>query len=364
MVWCWQLPDWPKFKYDIHALNDYEKTFHHNAGRLTGAIHHLEKENTDILKVELLVQEALSTSSIEGEILNRDSVQSSIRKHLNLKTDGRRVPPNAAGISEMMVDLYLNFSMPLNHTQLYRWHAMLMNGRRDIESIGTYRSHKEPMQIISGNLTNPTIFYEAPPSERIKKEMNSFVKWYEINLINKEMPTLLLAGIAHIYFEMIHPFEDGNGRIGRALVEKVISQRLKSPALNSLAKVIEKNKKEYYQSIYQCNTSLDLQSYLEYFCKIIIDAQNYTYDLVHFLILKSKYFYRFQYKLNERQAKVLLRILDEGIEGFKGGLNAQKYQAISGASPATTTRDLQELVDLKALKRTGELKGTRYWPIL
>ena len=360
MKWVWQNKNWPNFEFDANKTVAFETIFVQNSGKIIGAIEHLAKDNTDILKVELLSQEAISTSNIEGEILNRDSVQSSIRKHLGLKTDFKKIPANAAGVSEMMVEVYLNFDKPLTHDTLFEWHKMLMNGRRDVASIGNYRQHEEPMQIVSGNFNNSKIFYEAPPSENIMLEMERFLMWYNEKLSDNSYSTLIFAAVTHLFFEMIHPFEDGNGRIGRALVEKAISQRLKTPSLNSFASVIDKEKKEYYNAIQGCNTSLNINKYLQYFANLILKSQEYSIKVVSFLIFKTKFIMKFNSLINERQEKVLARIFEQGIEGFKGGLSAGNYKTITGTSNATATRDLLELLQMNALIKTGELKSTRY----
>jgi Fic family protein len=361
MEWVWQNKKWPIFEFDGNNIADFERKFIQNSGRMMGTIQHLEVNNLEILKIELLSQEAISTSIIEGEILNRDSVQSSIRRHLGLKSDYRKVPPNASGVSEMMVNLYLNYNVTLTHETLFEWHKMLMNGRRDVEIIGGYRQHTEPMQIISGNYNTPKIFYEAPPSSKVFSEMDRFLQWFNQKLLDNSLPTLIFAGIAHLYFEMIHPFEDGNGRLGRALVEKAISLRLQSPALNSLSKVIDQEKKEYYAAIQTCNNQLNINDYLKYFSELVLKSQDYSYKMVNFLIFKTKFYSKFQNVLNARQEKVISRIFDEGLEGFKGGLSAGNYKTITSASNATTTRDLQGLLELNAITKTGELKHTRYF---
>lgn len=362
MQWIWQDKNFPNFEFDASLFVAFEKEFIRNTGIIIGVLSHLEKDNIENLKIEILTQEAVSTSNIEGEILKRESVQSSIRKHLGLKTDNRRVQPNEAGIAEMMVDVYLNFEQPLTHQILFQWHQMLMNGRRDIETIGNYRTHTEPMQIVSGNLSAPKVFYEAPPSAQVAELMHDFINWYNAQTTaQKGISTIVLAGITHLYFEILHPFEDGNGRIGRALVEKVISQRMHAPALNSFAKIIDARKKEYYDALQSCNHTLNINKWLNFFSKTLLDSQQYTIKLVNFMVAKSKFFIKYNAHLNERQTKVLVRVFEEGIEGFKGGLSAANYQAISGTSPATATRDLQELVHLNALIKTGELKHTRYF---
>jgi Fic family protein len=362
MQWIWQDKNFPQFAYDPSLFVQFEQEFHKNSGVIIGVLKHLDIDNVENLRIEILTQEAVSTSNIEGELLKRESVQSSIRKHLGLKTDNRKVQPNEAGISEMMVDVYLNFDKPLTHQTFFLWHEMLMNGRRDIDAIGNYRIHPEPMQIVSGNLSAPTLFYEAPPSEQVFKLMDGFIDWYNAHIATKNaLSPLILAGIAHLYFEIIHPFEDGNGRIGRALVEKVISQKMQAPALNSFAKVIESRKKEYYDALQSCNHSLTINKWLQFFSKTLLDSQQYTIKLVDFLVAKSKFFLRYNEQLNKRQLKVLLRVFEEGIEGFKGGLSAANYKTITSASAATVTRDLQELLQINALYKTGELKHTRYF---
>lgn len=362
MQWIWQDKNFPNFEYEPSLFLEFEQEFYRNSGIIIGVLSHLDDDNLEYLKIEILTQEAVSTSIIEGEILKRESVQSSIRKHLGLKADTRKVQPNEAGISEMMVDLYLNFDKTLTHKTLFQWHEMLMNGRRDLEIIGNYRQHPEPMQIVSGNLSAPKIFYEAPPSEQVFKAMEGFINWYNThNSSPNTLSILVSAGITHLYFEIIHPFEDGNGRIGRALVEKVISQKIKAPALNSFAKIIESRKKEYYDALQSCNYDLNINKWLQFFSKALLDSQQYTIRLVSFLVAKSKFLIQYDDQLNERQLKVLLRVFEEGIEGFKGGLSASNYKTISGTSSATVTRDLQELVNMKALNKRGELKHTRYF---
>ncbi|MCP9768552.1 Fic family protein [Lacihabitans sp. LS3-19] len=361
MQWIWENKNWPNFEYDSSKLVELENEFLQNSGKIIGIISHIQPNDIENLKIEILTQEAVSSSGIEGEILQRESVQSSIRKHLGLKTDYIKIPANAAGVSEMMVDVHLKFDQTLAHQTFFEWHKMLMNGRRDIEVIGNYRQHIEPMQIVSGNLNAPKVYYEAPPSAVVKSEMEQFINWYLENISNSEKYSFIeFVGIAHLVFEIIHPFEDGNGRLGRALVEKAISQKLKTPTLNSFSKVIELNKKEYYEALQSSNFSLNIDKWLLFFGKKILESQEYTIKLIEFIIAKTKFFIKFNSSLNERQLKVLLRVFEEGIVGFKGGLSAANYKTICGTSSATATRDLQELVSINALTKTGELKHTRY----
>lgn len=361
MKWVWQLASWPEYIFDANFNKENEDHFLNHAGILKGSLKHLNTDDHQSIQIELLIQEAINTSKIEGEILQRDSVQSSIRKHLGLHTGQKKFEPKAFGISEMMVDLYHHFDQSLNHHTLFTWHTMLCNGRRDIDRIGSYRTHREPMQIVSSNLKDPKLFYEAPPSNKVHHEMENYLHWFNDKVINPQWPALTFASLAHLYFEQIHPFEDGNGRIGRALAEKAISMRLGYPSLSSCSTIIESHRKMYYNEIQQCNHSLNTNSWINYFSNVITQGQQYSIDLVDFVIFKTKFFQRNSGMMNDRQKKVIHRIFDAGPSGFEGGLSAANYKAIAKTSTATTTRDLAELLELGMIERRGQLKGSRYY---
>jgi Fic family protein len=363
MTWNWQCKDWPDFIYDASELEQFEHSFSHKAGIMHGSMKHISEDDKEALTISLISDEALKTSEIEGELLNRDSLQSSIRKHFGLKTDNRRVSPAEQGISEMMVDLYKSSTSELSHAQLFKWHEMLTNGRRDLKNIVAYRSHSEPMQIVSGDFLDPTVHYEAPPSEAVQKEMDQFVRWFNSTAQGEpqEIPALVRAGMAHIHFESVHPFEDGNGRIGRAVSGKALSQSLGRPTLIAIAQLIEQKRKAYYAALQSGSKGLDVNEWLHFFCDIVLKAQDYTQSMIDFLIEKGKFYERYSSKLNDRQAKAIERMFREGVGGFKGGLSAENYIGITGAARATATRDLQSLVECGALIKSGELKYTRYF---
>lgn len=364
MAWNWQHKNWPNFTYDTLALASYERQFLQQIGFMQGSIQHLSSDDEERLRITLIRDEAYKTTEIEGEILNRDSLQSSIRKHFGLKTDNRKASPAEYGIAEMLVDLYKNYEEPLTHKKLTLWHKMLTNGRRDLSDIGCYRTHKEPMQIISGSYHDPKIHFVAPPSDQVPHEMSEFIEWFNQNNRHHSdggLPILVRAGIAHIYFESIHPFEDGNGRIGRAISEKILSQGLKGPTLIALAQSIERSKKRYYAALHEASKSLDIHDWLEYFCSAVLNALAYTQSMINFLIEKRKFYEIHATSLNERQHKVVRRMFDEGIDGFKGGLSADNYISISRTTRSTATRDLQKLVSMGAFTRTGEQRYTRYY---
>ena len=362
MKWNWQQEDWPHFSYNTKALQDYEKRFLIESGALWGAYKHLDKKEQDHLRVELISEEGIKTSEIEGEYLNRASIQASIRRQFGIEKDDKKIPLAEQGIAEMMIDLYRTYREDLTQKKLFEWHKMLLQGQR-LEVIGGYRIHQEPMQVVSGAIGKKKVHFEAPPSSSIPKEMVMFIDWFNTSAPQKtnELPALTRAGIAHLYFVSILPFEDGNGRIARALSEKSLSQSLEQPTLIALSHAIEKHRKLYYQALEQANKSNEITDWLVYFSQTVLEAVSYTRDTINFLVTKGKFLERFRGKLNNRQEKVILRLFKEGVEGFKGGLSAENYISITKISRATATRDLQDLVEKGAFKKKGELKFSRYF---
>ncbi|MBL8964543.1 MAG: Fic family protein [Phycisphaeraceae bacterium] len=362
MAWNWQRADWPHFTWERSRLAKAEERFLLGGGVFLGTVKHLNSENRHQLTVEAMSNEAVTTSEIEGEILDRDSVQSSIRRQLGLATDHRRVQPAEQGIGEMMVDLFRNYAKPLDDDTLFAWHRMIANGRTDLRDIGRYRTHPEPMQVVSGRIYDPKVHFEAPPSARVGIEMRRYIEWFNRTAPTgpEPLPVLARAGIAHLYFECIHPFEDGNGRVGRAIAEKVLAQSLGQPTLTAIAATILANRKGYYDALEAANKGTDLTDWLAWFAGIGLEAQQRTLVQVEFLIDKTKLLDKFRGTLNERQQKVLIRMLNEGPEGFKGGLSAKNYVAIAKTSTATASRDLADMAERGVLIRTGEKRGARY----
>ena len=361
MTWNWEQPDWPDFAWESGRLKQAEQVFLLGGGIFSGIVRHLEENDREHLKIEAICGESLTTSAIEGEILDRASVQSSIRKQFGLTTEKRNIKPSEQGIAEMMIDVYRSFARPLSAETLFAWHGMLMKSRADL-SAGRYRTNDEAMQVISGGLHAPKIHFEAPPSKRVPQEMTAFLKWFNRTAPNgrEPLPALTRAGIAHLYFESIHPFEDGNGRIGRAIAEKALAQAAGQPTLTALAATILTHRRAYYDALGAASKGNEVTRWLAWFAGIAIEAQRRTEARVEFLIDKRRLLDRLRGQLNDRQEKALLRMLQEGPEGFKGGLSAGNYATITGASPATATRDLADLVGKGALLRTGELRHARY----
>lgn len=363
MAWNWQIPGWPDFRYEPEALAPLEQRFLLSSGEVLGAVHHVTPSERDQLRIDLLSDEAMKTSAIEGEMLDRRSVQSSLRRHLGLEPGSYPGKPREQGVAEMMVDVYSTFSETLEHATLFRWHEMLLAFDKRLEVIGSYRQHAEAMQIVSGRPDRPVVHFEALPSARVPAEMDRYVDWFNRTGPDAEapLPALTRAGLSHLYFESIHPFEDGNGRLGRALAEKSLAQNIGQPSLIALAFTIERQRKAYYDQLERHQRTLNVTPWLVWFAEAVLAAQQVTLDRVGFFIAKAHFYDRHRDRLNERQAKAIERMFREGPDGFEGGLSAENYLSITGTSRATATRDLQSLVEIGALTRTGERRYTRYW---
>ena len=363
MPYNWQQKDWPEFTYDLTQVEDALLAFAEKTGRASGLLKGLPEATQTEAIIDLMVAEAIKTSEIEGELLSRKDVLFSIRKNLGLGLDAGQVPDKRAeGAAALMIDVRNSYAERLTKDKLFVWHRMIMKGSRG-KTIGAWRSHAEPMQVVSGVIGKVKIHFEAPPSARVSKEMTRFITWFnetapgEAREIKKPA---VRSAITHLYFETIHPFEDGNGRIGRALSEKTLSQGMGRPILLSLSRSIEASRKRYYEALQAGQQSNEISAWMTYFVNMILEAQMQAEEQIDFTLKKTQFFDRLKEQLNERQLRVLRRMLEEGPKGFEGGMNAKKYLSITHTSKATATRDLQDLVEKDALRATGGGRSTRY----
>ena len=364
MIYNWQQPDWPSFRYDISGVQDVFFAFAEKTGHVSGVLKSLSDSTQMEAIIDLMVSEAMKTSEIEGEYLSRQDVISSIRHNLGLDTDkGHIADQRAKGAADLMVDVRNSYKEPLTEDKLFSWHTMLLSAQRRRMAVGAWRTHEEPMQIISSPIGKWKVHFEAPPSDKVPEEMKRFMDWFNATAPGEKgeiKNPVLRSTIAHLYFESIHPFEDGNGRVGRAISEKALSQSLGRPTLLSLSETIEENKKAYYEALKSAQRSNDITDWIIYFSNTALEAQTRAEEKIDFILKKTKFFDRFKKYLNERQLKVICRMFDAGPKGFEGGMSTKKYIAITGASKATATRDLQYLSEIGALKQTGSGRSTRY----
>ena len=362
MTYNWQQNDWPEFRYDLSGAENVLHTLAEKTGHASGLLKGLTADAQTETAIELMVVEAITTSSIEGELLSRRDVLSSIRNNLGLAGGAPAGDKPAKGVAALMIDVRNSFEAPLSEQTLFEWHRMVMAGHRRIAA-GQWRTHAEPMQVVSGAAGHEQVHFEAPPSSKIPEEMKRFIDWFNATAPGgtKEIrKAAVRSAVAHLYFESIHPFEDGNGRIGRALSEKALSQGLGRPALLSLSRTIEAHRKGYYEALQEGQQSNEITLWVDWFVRIVFAAQIQAEEQIDFTLKKTKLFDRFKDQLNERQMQILRRMLEEGPKGFEGGMSAKKYMTITGASKATATRDLQDLADKEIFVPAGGGRSTHY----
>jgi Fic family protein len=356
----WEQKNWPQFTYSAKDIEDELYLFAEKVGKVTGILNALPEETKMETFIELMVAEAIKTSEIEGEYLARRDVMSSIKNNLGLNLRPEIIKDKQAeGIGELMIDVRNTFKDELTVEKLFAWHKLLFKQRTRVK-VGAWRNHSEPMLIVSGPIGKEKIHFGAPPSSRIEKEMKQFLRWFNETApgSDKEIKKApVRSAIAHLYFESIHPFEDGNGRIGRAIAEKALAQGIGRPVLLSLSKTIESKRSNYYDELRKASQTLEISSWINYFVKLVLESQTDAEQQIDFTLRKTKFFDRFTKKLNDRQLKVLHRMFAEGFKGFQGGMNASKYCSLTKVSKATATRDLKELLDMGAFMFLGDKGG-------
>lgn len=356
----WQHSQWPNFSYSLENAEDKLFLFANKIGHVTGILKGLPENAKMETIVDMMVAEAIKTSEIEGEYLSRKDVMSSIKNNLGFNEIPEPIKDKkAGGIGKLMADVRKTYKESLTEKRLFAWHKMLLPDSKRINT-GVWRTHSAPMQVVSGAVWNPKVHYEAPPSERVPAEMERFIEWFNDTSPGgkkdlKNPP--VRSAIAHLYFETIHPFEDGNGRIGRAIAEKALSQGIGRPILLSLSKTIEANRKSYYNALGGAQQSNEITSWINYFVDIILKAQTAAEEQIDFTLKKVKFFEKFRGLMNERQLKVVRKMLEQGPADFQGGMNAKKYISLTRTSKATATRDLQDLVEKGAFILFGEGGG-------
>jgi Fic family protein len=362
MKYNWELSDWAKFTYDATVIDAICMDFALETGELKGLVDSLPTEIQQETILQFMISEAIKTSEIEGEFFSRQDVMSSIKKNLGIGDAFVQIKDkNALGIAKLMVTVRNSNTEKLTELTIKQWHAILMEYSKRVNP-AEYRTSKESMQIISGSYGKEIIHFEAPSSGQVPFEMKNFIKWYTNFEI---MPTdiknaLIKTSISHLYFESIHPFEDGNGRIGRAVAEKCLSESLNRPILMSISSTIEQNKKQYYQSLKQAQRTLEITDWILYFSTLILESQKNAKQIVLFTLNKIKFIDQFKNQMNERQRKAVLKMFENGVVGFQGGMTAIKYVSITKTSRATTTRDLQDLKEKSILIPRGEGRSRSY----
>ncbi len=357
-----QLSKWPQFKWDQEKLAPLLAHIHQKQGKLIGKMETLGFKLQEEAVLETLTQDVIKSSEIEGEILDRDTVRSSIARRLGMEIAGLLpADRNIDGVVDMMLNATQKFNEPLTAERLYGWHASLFptgySGAHKI-SIGKWRNDFEgPMQVVSGDYGRQTIHYEAPPAKNLAAEMSDFLKWFEKN---DNSDPLLKAAIAHLHFVTIHPFDDGNGRIARAIADMSLARSENSKQrFYSMSAQIRIERDAYYDILEETQKgALDITAWLEWFLNCLGRALDNTENMLGSILEKARFWeiYKDQ-SFNERQRLMINKLLN----GFKGKLNSSKWAKIAKCSQDTALRDITDLLERGILlKEPGGGRSTSY----
>ena len=349
MKYVWQRQDWPHFTRRSELLLPLISRARLGQGKLMSRIAALGFDLGREAHAEVLVEETVKTAAIEGERLNRDSVRSSVARRLGLPRAG--LPPASRpvdGLVEVLLDATKHHAKPLTAARLKSWHAALFpTGYSGLARVraGKWRG-LHPMRVVSGAVGREKIHFEAPPGERVEQEMGTFLDWWEKSRGHED--GLLRAGLAHFFFVTIHPFEDGNGRIARALTDMALAQDEGLPIrYYSLSSRIMEERNGYYEALERCQKRTgDVTGWLEWFLECHIRAVEGAGELIADVLAKARFWETHEKtRINERQRKVVNRLLDAGKGGFEGGLTTRKYVSMTKASRATAFREISDLLE-------------------
>lgn len=372
--WIWEQNDYPNFTYDLNRLEPLLQKVSLEQGYLAALTQTMHSDNIFYRQIEALENEAMSTSAIEGEILNRESVKASIQKKLGFQETAYKNFDSATDyLVEVLIDANTNYDKPLTLERLYAWHgALFPQGYKGFGTINIAQLRGDtPMQVVGGYGGKATVFYEAPPRESLEAELQHYLHWF-----NDTEASLLKACIAHLWFVIIHPFDDGNGRITRAITDRVLSkiEHSKISRLYSMSSAINSDRKGYYKVLERTTgyvkreeNHLDVTLWCEWFLSILYSELIQTKEKLDYIIQKTQFWDRHKESdLNARQIKVLNKILDMGIENFEGDLSKKKYMKIADTTSATASRDMAMLLRLGCIKQVDGTSGRniRYRVIL
>jgi Fic family protein len=361
-MYLWERSGWPKLTCDVANLAPLIADVSREQGRLLGRMEALGFDLRNQAHLRTLTEDVIKSSEIEGEKLERDQVRSSIARRLGLDVGGLvPVDRNVEGIVEMMLDATSGYAKPLTEDRLFGWHAALFpTGHSGMHRIvtGAWRDDSNgPMRVVSGPAGRERVHYQAPPAAHVSREMKRFLRWFEQP---GDMDPLLCAGLAHLWFVTIHPFEDGNGRIARAVADMALARAEKvGQRFYSMSAQIRRERDEYYKALERTQKgALDVTAWQGWFVRCLARAIAGSQEILGGVLTKARFWERFAKEpLNARQIKVLNRLLD----GFEGKLTTSKWAALAKSSQDTAHRDINDLVQRGALRKDpGGGRSTSY----
>ncbi|HAA46375.1 MAG: hypothetical protein XD36_2531 [Halomonas sp. 54_146] len=366
-MYIWEQHNWPHFEWDESALRPTLDAVRLLQGRVLGKTEAVHGQAADLdVEMDALIQNAIRTSEIEGERLDVGSVRSSVARQLGLEQAGvsARTTPESEALVELLLQSTHQMDEPLSREQLCLWQSMLFvqgPGVLGNVRVGELRGD-HPMQVVSGRLDRPTVHFEAPPRAELESELDAFITWF--NQPPQGLDGLVRAGITHLWLITLHPFDDGNGRVTRAVTDRALAQaERQSIRFYSLSAAIMSRRNAYYDHLESAQKGrLDITPWLLWFLDTLKEALEQALLRIDRVLMKATFWQRHATTvLNERQIKVLNRLLDTAGEEFAQGINARKYQSLAKVSKATATRDLSELLEKGCLsKLPGGGRSTRY----
>jgi Fic family protein len=362
--YIWQQKEWPKFSWDSEKLLVPLSECRLAQGRLISRVAGLGITMGQQAQAEILIEEIIKTSAIEGELLDARSVRSSVARRLGIPTAGLPVDRRIDDLVSVLLDATMNCSTSLTAERLWGWQAALFptgySGLHKIQ-VGQWRSGDEPMRVISGPIGREKIHYEAPPSSKLQSEMDVFLNWWHAR--HSDMEGIIRAAVTHFWFVTIHPFDDGNGRIARALTDMALAQDDKQNVRTySLSAQIMADREEYYDILEKCQKgTCDITAWLLWFLGCFTRAIRRSEDILDGVFTRSEFWRRHDHlQLSDRQKKVINRLLEEGPGGFEGGLTTKKYASMTHTSKGTAFRELDQLFEWKILERCGKGRSVHY----
>lgn len=351
-MYIWERSGWPALTCDTRSLAQLVAQVSRQQGRLIGRMEGLGFDLRSQANLRALTEDVVKSSEIEGEKLEPEQVRSSIARRLGLDAGGlKRADRNVEGVVEMMLDATARYTKPLTKERLFTWHASLFPGGRNGLGkilVGQWRDDNAgPMQVVSGAMGHEKVHYQAPPAKQVAKEMASFLRWFEQP---GDIDPLLHAGLAHLWFVTIHPFDDGNGRIARAITDMALARAEHvGQRFYSMSAQIRLERGDYYRKLEKTQKgTLDVTAWQEWFLRCLSRAIEGAQGLLSGVLTKARFWERFAKEpLNERQIKVLNRLLD----GFEGKLTTSKWAVLTKSSQDTAHRDILDLVERGALQK-------------
>jgi Fic family protein len=370
-MYLWQSRAWPGLNWDANALAQPLARARVAQGRMLGLAAGLGLMDLAELQLSGWSQEAIATAQIEGEVLQLNSVRASAARRLGLAhANAAARDARSEATLDVLQAAIKQWDRPLNPQDLFAWHAALFpTGRSGLSriTVGAWRNHAEPMQIVTPRMGKPDIVhYQAPPSGEVAAQMGVLLEWFNTVSVKHGIDGLARAALVHLWFETIHPFEDGNGRIGRALAELALAQDMRSnQRLFSLSAQLANDRSVYYEQLQAATgqAKLDITPWMAWFTGRIEAAFEAAIEHMQTALARNRYWGGVNAAhagLSAPQRKALTRLLDAEPEGFAGGMSTEKYVNLTGVSRATAYRELTQLSELGLLTKTGQGRGTRY----